>query len=334
VVPCKPGETFWATASGGERLGHKYDVWLRGKFLVGEIAASASKAALNFVGDQEGAVFCGEDAGAIPKILTDGVDSAFTLNGFEENGTDGVVELGFEVGDIVEADEFDAGNERSEWQTIFFRGGDADSAKSAAVEGVFESQDAVFASRSTGRIGGSAAIEASELESAFDRFGAAVREKHAVHTGPMGKLAGQRTLERVVKKIRKMDRASRFAADDFDDARMRMAEGVDGDAAEKIEIFLAARIIDVAAAAMGEDNGLALVRGHKKLIRIAQNGMGILSATRAFLSRSSSGFRLLFWSEFGHYAAERAFWALGKDSRRTRVPGIGKECSSVACSAE
>ena len=292
------------------------------------------KAALNFVGDEQRAIFCGEGTRAIPELFTDRIDSAFALNGFEEDGADGVVKLGFEIGDVVEADEFDAGDERSKRKTIFFRGGDTDGAKGAAVERVLECQDAVLASRGAWRIGGSAAVEARELESAFDGFGAAVGEKHAVHAGPLGKLAGQRALKRVVKKVGEMNGTRGFAANDFDDARMRMAEGVDGDAAEKIEIFFAARVIDVAAAAMGEDNGLALVRGHKKLIRVAQNGLRIRGASERFLSRSSSGFRCLFCSELAHYAAERAVWALGKDSRRMRVPGIGKDWSSVACSAE
>ena len=47
-------------------------------------------------------------------------------------------------------------------------------------------------------------------------------------------------------KIGEMNGAGGFAADDFDDARMRVAEGVDGDAAEKIQIFLAGGIKDVA----------------------------------------------------------------------------------------
>src|SRR5579872_848965 len=131
-----------------------------------------------------------------------------------------------------------------------------------------------------------------------------------------------------------MNSAGRFTADDFHDAGMRVAERIDGNAAEKIEILFAARIINIAAAAMREDDGLALVGGHKKLIRIAQNRLRVRRARRGFLSRSSSGFCCLFFVELTHYAAERAVWALGKASRRTRVPGIGDEWSSAVSSAE
>src|SRR5260370_21707797 len=60
-----------------------------------------------------------------PEGFGDGVNAAFALNGFEDDGADGVIEFGLEVGEVVEADEFDAGNKRSEGQTIFFGRRDA-----------------------------------------------------------------------------------------------------------------------------------------------------------------------------------------------------------------
>ena len=71
-------------------------------------------------------MLCGEGACAIPERFADRMDSAFALDGFEKDGADGVVEFGFEVGNVVEADKFDAGNEGREGEAIFFRGGDAD----------------------------------------------------------------------------------------------------------------------------------------------------------------------------------------------------------------
>ena len=89
-----------------------------------------------------------------------------------------------------------------------------------------------------------------------------------------------------MKKIGKMNRARGFAADDLDDAGMRVAEGVDGDAAEKIQILLAARIVDVTAAAVRENNGLALIGRQKKLIGIAQDGSRFGCARRRLLCLS------------------------------------------------
>ena len=148
VVPCKPGETFWATASevkyraerktSGKRFGYYHDVGLRGKFLIGKVSARAAQAALNFVGDQQRAVFCGQRPRAVPEFVADRIDSAFTLNGFEEDGADGVIKFGFEIGDVVEVDKFDPRHQRGKRQAIFFSRGDAHGAKGAAVKRVFE----------------------------------------------------------------------------------------------------------------------------------------------------------------------------------------------------
>src|SRR5208282_2487244 len=95
------------------------------------------------------AVLRGQDASAIPKSFAGGIDAAFALDGFNDYGADGVVKFGFEVGDVVETDKFNAGNNGRERQAIFFRGGDADGAKGASVEGIFHGENAVF-----GRSGG------------------------------------------------------------------------------------------------------------------------------------------------------------------------------------
>ncbi len=82
-----------------------------------------------------------------------------------------------------------------------------------------------------------AAEEACEFHRSVNSFGAAVRKKDAVHSGPRCQFAPERALIRVMKKIRKVNGARRFAADYFYDARMRVAERVYGDAAKKIEIL-------------------------------------------------------------------------------------------------
>jgi len=207
--------------------------------LIGEVAAGATESALNFISDEQRGVLRSEGAGAIPKGFADGVNATFALDGFEDYGADVVVEFGLEVGYIIEFDEFDSRDERSEGQSIFFGGGDADGAESAPVKRIFKREDAVLWIRRRERRVGGTRIKAGEFEAAFDGFSAAVGEKDAVHAGDFGKLLGERTLKFVVKKIGEMDRSSRLAADDFDDVGMRVAETVDGDATEKVEIFFA-----------------------------------------------------------------------------------------------
>src|SRR5271168_174010 len=203
----------------------------------------------------------GEGASAVPERGGDGVDAAFTLNRFQEEGANGVVEFRFEIGDVVEADEVDAGDDGSEGGAVFFGGSDADGAESAAVKGIFEREEAVFLRGGVGSVVFRAATEAGELHGAIDGFRAAVGEEDAVEAGALGEFSGERALKLVVKEIGEMHGAGGFAADDFYDAWVRVAEGVDGDTAEKIEILFSGGVEDVAALAVGEEHGLALVGG-------------------------------------------------------------------------
>jgi len=80
--------------------------------LISEIASGASEATLNFVGNKQRAMLGSESASALPERFGDRIDATFALNRLEDNGADGVVESGFEVGNIVEGDEFHAWNQR------------------------------------------------------------------------------------------------------------------------------------------------------------------------------------------------------------------------------
>ncbi len=63
------GENRAERQAARERLGYGDDVRKRVEFLVGETAAGAAQAALNFVGDQRGIVLRGEFARALSRIL-------------------------------------------------------------------------------------------------------------------------------------------------------------------------------------------------------------------------------------------------------------------------
>src|SRR5258707_8662894 len=132
----------------------------------------------------------GERAGAIPESFSDGMDAAFALDGFEDDGANGVVEFGFEISDVVEMDKFDAGHERRKRQTVFFGGGYADGAEGAAVKGVLHGQDAVLGRGLVGRVGGGAGAEAGELLSAVGGLGSAVWGEDAGPFRDFGELAG------------------------------------------------------------------------------------------------------------------------------------------------
>src|SRR5579885_1806910 len=111
-----------------------------------------------------------------------------------------------------------------------------------------------------------------------------------------------------------MNGARGFATNRLDDAGMRMAERVDGNTAEKVEVLFAGGIEHVGAAATSKKDGLALVRGKKEPLRFEDNA-GICAC-------GSNG---ALWVSHRHHAAESAACEAENGSRRTRVPGISSE---------
>jgi hypothetical protein len=97
-----------------ERLGDRHNVRLGRESFVREFAACAAEARLDLVSDQGNVVVFGQPAGALPEFLAHGVDAALALNRFNSDGADGIIELYVEIGDIVESDKLNAGNQRYE----------------------------------------------------------------------------------------------------------------------------------------------------------------------------------------------------------------------------
>ena len=83
------------------------------------MSAGAAEAALDFVGDERGVMLRGKCAGALPERVADGENPAFSLNRFDHERADGIIEFGFEVRDVIEAHELDARDERAEWLAVF-----------------------------------------------------------------------------------------------------------------------------------------------------------------------------------------------------------------------
>src|SRR5947207_1578708 len=113
-----------------------------------------------------------------------------------------------------------------------------------------------------------------------------------------------------------------FAADDFHDARMRMAKSVHGDAAKKIEILFAGGIENICAAAVSHHLRLALVSRQKKLFSIQQTRVRFCVFRRSMFELAHGADRELLFGRGAHHTAESAACAADKRSRRTRVPGI------------
>src|SRR5437773_12521619 len=126
----------------------------------------------------------GESASALPESFSDRIDPAFALNRLEDNRADTVVKFGFEVGKIVEGDEFHARNQRLKWRAVIFRGGNAERAEGASVKGILHGENARLGGRLAECAWSRPSREPRQFERAIDGFSAAVCEKYAVETRP------------------------------------------------------------------------------------------------------------------------------------------------------
>ena len=106
--------------------------------LVGAPLAGAAHAGLNLIRDEQGARRTGECASFGEELLGEGAHAAFALDGFDKDGADFVREFCAKIGDVVEADELDAGNDGAEGLAVLGFVGGGDGAEGAAVEALLE----------------------------------------------------------------------------------------------------------------------------------------------------------------------------------------------------
>ena len=224
--------------AAGKRLGKRgHSPGLDAVMLIGAPLAGAAHAGLNLVDDQQRAGRGGERARFGEELLRQRPNAAFALDGFDENGADFIGELCAQIGNIVEADKLDAGNDGAERLAVFGFIGGGHGAEGAAVEALLQGEKLcadrlAFAAQQAG-------VGAGQLERAFPGFGAGVGEEDAVEAGALGEAQRQFRLALVIVEVRGVDERAALASDGFFDGRMAVAERIDADAAEQIEIAFA-----------------------------------------------------------------------------------------------
>ena len=110
-----------------------------------------------------------------------------------------------------------------------------------------------------------------------------LREKDAVEARKLGEAHRELGLPLVVIEVRRVDERAALVGDSVDDRRMVIAERVDADAAEQIEIAIAVLVDDVHTFAADKKNRAAIVRGKQ------QAGLRGANLFEFHLSRTSSG---------------------------------------------
>src|ERR1700686_539425 len=88
--------------------------------LVSKPAAGASQAALDFIGNQQRAMLARQTLRSLGKRRAQRTDAAFTLDKLKTNRANGIVKAAFQVGNVVELHEVDAGKPRVKRRPVFF----------------------------------------------------------------------------------------------------------------------------------------------------------------------------------------------------------------------
>ena len=110
-----------------------------------------------------------------------------------------------------------------------------------------------------------AGISARQLQRALPGFGAGVGEKGAVEAGALGEAQREFRLTLVIVEVRGVDERAALAGDGFFNRGMAVAERVDADAAEQVEILRTVLVHDVNALTAHKEDGVALIGGKQQL---------------------------------------------------------------------
>ena len=228
-----------------EGFGHGDDIGIKVPVLETEPFSGAAHGGLDFVGNEKGSVFATEFLGG-GEVVVGRVLNSFSLDGFkDESGDVAGAEFGFEIGEVIEFDEFGSREEGTEIFTEVARVGDGKGTIGKAVIGAFLSKDAGAFSKGAG-----------ELEGAFDRFGSRVAEEAGIAGGAeffdkgFGEKAGEDGTVHLdhIGEIEFED-----VLDSFLDGGMVTTEIKDAVAAEEIEVVLAVEVVEVGAFGAGVD---------------------------------------------------------------------------------
>ena len=116
--------------------------------------------------------------------------------------------------------------------------------------GAFEADEAALLQASDAVAG-----QARQLDRTFDGFGAAVREKHAIQARELDEFLGEPSLVLVAVEVRNVDQFGGLVTNRLHDSRVRVAERVDAQAGDEVEVLLPLEV--------EEENSFAALKGDR-----------------------------------------------------------------------
>jgi hypothetical protein len=185
--------------------------------------------------------------------------AALALIGLDQDGDDVLVmrrQLGDRVG-VAEGDAHEAAHQRLEAGLHLAVAGRRQGGHGASVKALFHDDD--------GRIVDAPVMtmETREFDRRFVGLGAGIAEESAVHAGQGAELVGQGLLQGDTVQVRRVDQSPGLLAQGARQFRMGMAQAVDGNASDRIQIPVAIFIVEPDALAAREGDGLPSVGLHE-----------------------------------------------------------------------
>ncbi len=221
--------------------------------LIREVSAWAPRPALRFIGHQQRIVAVGKLPGLRHVLRRQRVDAAFALDHFEHDRRRALAERRFQRRDVVRRHEARARHQRFEILAVLGLPRDRERAERPSVEGIVQRDHLVLIRVNR------APVRVRHLERALHRLRPGIAEEAALQPAHLRQPFGQRALILVVIEVGSMQQEARLRADDFGDPRMRVAQRVDTDPGDQVQVSLAREVVEIAALTAGQ---------HERITRI------------------------------------------------------------------
>ncbi len=269
-----------------QALGTGKDVRGHAVMLVGIQMAATAHAGLHFVEDQQGVVLVAQFAGAFQIGLLGRQHAALALHRFQNDGAGLVRDGCFQRIQIVVRNVRDTGNLRAEAVGILGLTTDVHGKQGTAMEAVQRRDDFVLVFTEL-----FAGITTRQFQCRFVGLGAGVAEEHAVGKGGVHQLVRQTQSRLIGEHVGDVPELARLLGERLDQCRMGMTEGVDGDAAGKVDQLAARLVPDTGAFAANRNEGGRGVVGNHYLIEIG--ALHMRSGHRGLLPRAAIDERIV-----------------------------------------
>ena len=225
---------------------------------MGKPLAGAPHAALHFVNHQQPVARVAQGAQFAQVVHVQGIDAAFALDGFHKHGHHIGVALrgGLEGVHIVQGHADKPFHQRPKPGLHLGVARGAQRGNAAAMEGLVEHH----------HLGSVNALVVAKLARQFERGLVGLQpggaKKHIRHARERHQLGRQRFLQGHVVVVGGVYELRHLVLQGSYQVRMVVAQGIDRNAAQRVQVFLALGVPDAAALAVGQRNRQAPVGGH------------------------------------------------------------------------